>query len=543
MSSSIVRRRPILRKLRQVVFASAALLLLACTSGDQQPNSNVPMCANSYTDCGGTCADLTADERNCGTCGTPCEGDQTCQNGICAGATASGGSGSGTGGDLGTGGVISTGGSGSSYSTEVVLEEGEIGQCEADGVVESTHVGFSGTGYINADNLMGASIEWAVTVGEAGTYSLDFAYASESAADRPADVLVGDTIAASGVSFPSTTAWTNYLRTQVQVPLAAGENRIILRAVDASGLANIDSLEVSGAAVNALDCRGSAGTGGTSPGAGGTPPGTGGSSPGSGYPLGNPAVPSAGCGKSPALSSGTHSMTSATLDREYILSIPENYDPDAPHRLVFGMHWLGGSAEAVQGWSKWFGLKALDTTGSTIFVAPQGYTNGSPWRGDDRDHIFFDELYAALASDLCIDTSRVFSVGFSFGAMFTNSLAQTHQDVLRGVIVYATADYNIYFPENTGKPLAYMGVHGLGDPTCPIDAGRRSKDRFVENNDCTAPSSVPEAAKGSEHVVFDYECPANYPVRWVTFDGKHTYPPNDTGTWVHGETWEFITQF
>ena len=57
-------------------------------------------------------------------------------------------------------------------------------------------------------------------------------------------------------------------------------------------------------------------------------------------------------------------------------------------------------------------------------------------------------------SELCIDNSRIFSVGFSFGAMFTNALAQTHQSTLRGVVVYATADYNIYFPKNTGEPLA-----------------------------------------------------------------------------------------
>lgn len=127
--------------------------------------------------------------------------------------------------------------------------------------------------------------------------------------------------------------------------------------------------------------------------------------------------------------------------------------------------------------------------------------------------------------------------------MFTNSLAQTHQDVLRGVVVYAAADYNIYFPANTGKRLAFMGVPGLKDPTCPIAAGRSSRDRFVKNNACTVPATVPEAKSGGNYVTYDYMCPANYPVQWTTFDGKHTYPPNDTGTWVYGLTWDFITQF
>lgn len=304
---------------------------------------------------------------------------------------------------------------------------------------------------------------------------------------------------------------------------------------DASGGA-----ATGGAATGGESSTGGAGTGGDDPG------GTGGAqSEGPPYPLGNPPVPSAGCNQSPTLSTGTHNMRSADLDREYILELPEGYDSSKPYRLVFGMHWFGGSAEAVQGWSEWFNLKPLDTEHTTIFVAPQGYTNGSPWRGgDDKDHIFFEELYETITSDLCVDTSRVFSLGFSFGAMFTNSLAQNHQSMLRGVVVYAAADYNIYFPENTGEPMAYMGVHGIDDPTCPLDSGRRSKDRFVENNGCEAPGSVPEAGNNGGHVVYDHECPSNYPVRWATFDGAHTYPPNDVkDSWVHPVAWEFITQF
>ena len=296
-----------------------------------------------------------------------------------------------------------------------------------------------------------------------------------------------------------------------------------------------------GAAGGFVGAAGSS-TGGTAGGGGG---GVGGAGGAGGYPLKNPPVASAGCGKPLStfkIGTNTYKITSAGLNREYIVNIPENYDPNSPHRVVFGMHWYNGSADAVQGWSKWFGLKALDKDAS-IFVAPNGTGNPPLWTQGEKDHAFFDDLVALFQADLCVDKSRIFSVGFSFGAMFTNSLAQTHQDVLRGVVVYAAADYNIYFPANTGKPLAYMGVHGLKDPTCPITSGRSSRDRFVKNNKCTVPATVPEAKSGGNYVTYDYMCPSNYPVRWTTFDGKHTYPPNDTGTWVYGLTWDFITQF
>jgi|GEM_PF-1992696 len=406
--------------------------------------------------------------------------------------------------------------------SEIVIEEG-TGYCDVDGSVDSNHSGYNGSGFANTDNAAGNGIDWRVQVPTSGNYELEWRYANASENNRAGSVMVNGN-AVTTVDFPSTGAWETWTVATATISLDAGENTIRLEAVSGEGLGNIDSLSVTGDSPQAIDC---------------------GNNSGDGYPLGNAPVPSAGCGQSPGLASGTHTMTSAGLNREYIVSLPNNYDPNKPYRLVFGMHWANGSAEAVAGWSQWFGLKALDTGNNTIFVAPNGYNEW--WSGsDDRDHIFFDDLNAHLASNLCVDKSRIFSVGFSLGAMYTNGLAQTHQDVLRGVVVYATADYNIYFPDNTGEPLAYMGVHGLHDPTCPISSGRRSRDRFVANNACMTPGSVPEAWNGGPHVTYDYDCPDNYPVRWSTFDGAHSYPPNDEpigSSWVHGETWEFITQF
>lgn len=161
-------------------------------------------------------------------------------------------------------------GGSNSFATQVTIEEGQPGLCAFDGVVESTHSGFSGTGYLNLDNLVGAGVEWAVNVGEAGTYTLEITYASEPAGDRPGDVLVSGEVVAAAVSFPSTSSWTNYSTVSVEVTLVAGENRIALQATDAAGLANIDSLTVRGTAIGAFDCNGVSGTGGEGTGGQGT---------------------------------------------------------------------------------------------------------------------------------------------------------------------------------------------------------------------------------------------------------------------------------
>ena len=114
-----------------------------------------------------------------------------------------------------------------------------------------------------------------------------------------------------------------------------------------------------------------------------------------------------------------------------------------------------------------------------------------------------------LNENLCVDTSRVFSSGFSFGAMYSNSLAQTFQHRLRGVVVFATADQVIYLPKNAGKPIAWMGTVGLSDGTCPPSMGRSARDRILKNNgpeghtDCTGEKAT--EFSGGNHVCYDYK--------------------------------------
>ena len=206
-----------------------------------------------------------------------------------------------------------------------------------------------------------------------------------------------------------------------------------------------------------------------------------------GYAIGNNPTPSKGCGKENKLKDN-FTFTSAGIEHEIYLSLPENYDKNKPYRLVFGMHYMGGSAKNVATREGYYGFRnQKGAKENTIFVAPHGYTdeNGkeNPWRcGDDKDHVFFDEFLTYLNENLCVDTSRVFSVGFSFGAMFSNALAQDFQHRLRGVVVFATMDQVIYMPKNKGLPIAWMGTVGMSDNLCTPKLGRSARDRILKNN-------------------------------------------------------------
>lgn len=282
-----------------------------------------------------------------------------------------------------------------------------------------------------------------------------------------------------------------------------------------------------------------------------------------GYAMGNTPTPSKGCGKDNALED-YFTFTGGGVEHEVYLTMPENYDKNKPYRLVFGMHYMGGSAEVVAKRENYYGLRnEPGAKENTIFVAPHGYTTETdrsgretenPWRcGDDKDHVFFDEFLTYLNENLCVDTSRVFSVGFSFGAMFSNSLAQDFQDRLRGVVVFATMDQVIYLPKNKGLPIAWMGTVGMGDELCTPKLGRSARDRILKNNGMPDEEGNYTDARGEEaeeytsgkHVCYDYKTvDPRFPVKWCTFDGKHAYNASDDGkVWTTPTAWEFITQF
>ncbi|MBN1756809.1 MAG: hypothetical protein JW863_00740 [Chitinispirillaceae bacterium] len=274
---------------------------------------------------------------------------------------------------------------------------------------------------------------------------------------------------------------------------------------------------------------------------------------------------SIGCGKELGeLKSGTYTITSAGLARQYIIDIPQNYEKDKPYRLIFGMHCFGSNMQGVAN-DKYYQLKRFADSTATpcIFVAPNGViSNGNAmWNQEAKDHTFFNDMLVLFKEKLCVDTARVFSCGFSYGAMFTNALSLDHQKVLRAVACYAPANWNIWLPENTHERIAYMSTTGISDPNCPFiyNAAERKGGKFcplihAEDNGCTIPANenIPEAKAGSRtHIVYEFEgCDEGYPVKFFSFDGAHQAGPMDNvsgddsrRSWIPGETWKFFMQF
>lgn len=272
--------------------------------------------------------------------------------------------------------------------------------------------------------------------------------------------------------------------------------------------------------------------------------------------LKNAPTPSAGYGKDLGdFKSGTYTITSAGLSRQYTIDIPKDYDKNKTYRLIFAMHMMGGHMQTMVD-QNFYGLKTYAERDGVpvIFVAPEGYTDRSPWRGrDDKDHIFFADMLNLFKDKLSIDTSRVFCCGFSFGAMITYALSLNFQKDLRAVACYAPANWNIYLPENKHEPLAFYSTTGTEDGLCKYinsdelkEGGKYCVLTHIEDNGLKQLPEIPVATT-STHITTEFEgLPEAYPVLFGSFVGGHTDNVKDPGSevnWIAKETWDFFMRF
>ena len=68
----------------------------------------------------------------------------------------------------------------------------------------------------------------------------------------------------------------------------------------------------------------------------------------------------------------------------------------------------------------YFTLATLDGT-NTIFAAPDAADGAGTWSKSDVE--LTDAILAQLEGDLCIDKTRIFATGFSFGGAMSLAIA------------------------------------------------------------------------------------------------------------------------
>jgi len=250
----------------------------------------------------------------------------------------------------------------------------------------------------------------------------------------------------------------------------------------------------------------------------------------------NPAPkPSAGCGM-PAPMAGNATIDITGTAREYILALPEGYDPKKPYRLIFAWHGQGGTADQIAS-RGYYGLARM-AQNSTIFVAGQGLPGSdgrSGWPNTmGRDVAFVKALYARLQGQLCIDENRVFSTGMSYGGIMSNTLGCQMGDVLRAIAPMAGSGPGYGGRATCVGQVAVWSSHGDNDTVVSTASGEASRDFWVKANHCQT-----DAVSVDPSPCVAYTgCDADLPVTFCKFPGGHTVPP-----FAAAAIWKFFSQF
>ena len=250
---------------------------------------------------------------------------------------------------------------------------------------------------------------------------------------------------------------------------------------------------------------------------------------------GGGAMPGAGCGMANAPASGRYTIDVSGAAREYIIKMPAGYDNRRPYRLIFAFHGGMYDAASVDAGGApspsgpYYGIEPL-AGGNAIFVAPQALS-GSWQNTSGRDVAFVNAMITRFGSQLCIDQSRIFATGFSYGGIMTLALGCAEADQFRAI---APMSGQILNTCGGSAPIAYWSSHGSNDTTITPTEGAMARDMFRTRNGCTT-----QTMPGDRAGCVDYQgCSAGHPLTWCSFTGTHMPPP------YAGEAiWAFFSRF
>ncbi len=169
--------------------------------------------------------------------------------------------------------------------------------------------------------------------------------------------------------------------------------------------------------------------------------------------------------KCPTFVAGPNKITSAEVERTFIVDLPASATGTKPLPIVFNFHGVGGSAAKFRQETKFADLLGPKTAGGSndfILITPDSATidgkkdtldwffQGELFDLDNRDLVFFDDLVKCAGKAWPIDSKRVYVTGMSGGGLISTFIAMH-----RGKVVAAAAPfsggYNHTWPEKTEK--------------------------------------------------------------------------------------------
>jgi poly(3-hydroxybutyrate) depolymerase len=254
---------------------------------------------------------------------------------------------------------------------------------------------------------------------------------------------------------------------------------------------------------------------------------------------------SGGCGSTGKPSGDFHLSTTdgSGAARDFEIIVPANYSSSVPYPLTFVYHGLNGNTEVA----KSYGIQnASGASANGIFVFPMSADpSGNTWNDTcaGKDVRFFDNILSLVQGSYCINRSRVYVAGFSWGCDQATALVACRGDRIRAASVASCSyefsnksDYRTYrnLPSPVTVNTAVRFTHdAAGDQYYSAEAFSSTSALFRFFNGCSSQGT----ATGAANCIAYSNC--TNPVVECSYPSLgHTIPAN----WGN-DSWTFLSAF
>ena len=237
-----------------------------------------------------------------------------------------------------------------------------------------------------------------------------------------------------------------------------------------------------------------------------------------------------------------------SVNREYVIHVPDSYDGSFSVPVVLNFHGFSGDAYQYMNETD---MRILSESENFILIYPQGldldgepHWNACPNGGDNKSDVddfgFIETLIEEISSNYNIDLERIYAVGYSNGGMMAYGLANHKSELIAAVASVSGAMLDCTGP--TSHPMPVIHLHGTNDFDLPYNGNnyynsvQNTLDYWINFNNTNKEPIVNFDNSGEieiEHYVYDngnnsvsvehYKYIGGYHIWFMsTFQGQNT---------------------
>ena len=256
-----------------------------------------------------------------------------------------------------------------------------------------------------------------------------------------------------------------------------------------------------------------------------------------------------------SFNNNVQSIVHDSINREYVLYIPDSYDGTSSVPLMLNFHGFGGSASDYMQEADMRSLAEVDTF---ILVYPQGscsegssHWNPCPTGGDNKstadDVGFVESMISEISSNYSLDMERIYAVGYSNGGMMAYGLANYKSDLIAAVASVSGTMLDCIGP--TSHPMPVVHLHGTSDDVVSYNGStdwnsvQSTLDHWVNFNNTDLTPTV-TSDNNIERYVYDQGDSSVSVEHYKFIGGEHiwfssTFQDQNTSELV----WNFVSRY